>query len=621
MEENKKQRDPVGLLLYFLYLVVLAASFFLIGKIAYIQLFFKPDEKIEHLLTQRVVRRTLEPQRGEIIDCKGRTLALSYPRYHIYMDCTVRRREFKKMSGNRGAEAEAKWREKALKLSEGLAVIFPGKSSDYYYKTIINGRENNRRHLKIGEPVERPVLLELKKLPLFDEGQYRGGLIVEPENIRRYPFGKLARRTIGFVRSGKSGVGNTHVGLEGRFDEELAGTSGIQWLKMTDEGLIRNYDSVYVDAIDGQSIHTTIDIDYQDIADKALREQMTSDGQLEGGCLVLMDVKTGAIRAMVNLYQDPVTGRYEEFSNFAVGRLGEPGSVFKITTLMTMLEKGYVKSLQDRIPTNKGVIKGYRYEQDRHITDYERKFHTNTVPVLYCVQVSSNYAFRYMAISHYEKRPQEFIDRLYGYGLTEAFDFDLEGLRTPMVPTPKSSTWSKTDLGQIAMGYTVLETPLHILTFYNAIAAKGHMMKPYLVDYLEKDGKVTRKLGPSVLRDTICSVATCDTIIRALTAVTHDGGTATRLKKARCTVAGKTGTSRVVLENGKYFDEYGRFSNQGTFVGFFPAEDPQYSVICCVYSKPSKKSYYGGTIPAEAVRQLVDKIYCIDPYWQKHISE
>ena len=251
--------------------------------------------------------------------------------------------------------------------------------------------------------------------------------------------------------------------------------------------------------------------------------------------------------------------------------------------------------------------------------DYEREHKTDKFPVLYGVQVSSNYCFRYLAINNYERRPKKFLDRLYTYKLGEAFDFDLDGFGKPQIPSPDDPGWTKLDLGQIAMGYSVLETPMHILTFYNALANKGRMMKPYLVEDIEENGIVTEKRGPSVLNASICTKATADTITRGLKAVTMEG-TATRLKKAKCTVAGKTGTSRAVLDNGKYQDDAGRKKNQGTFVGFFPAEDPQYSIICVIYSTLSHRSFYGGTIPAMVVKDVVDGVYNIDPYWQEHLS-
>ena len=193
------------------------------------------------------------------------------------------------------------------------------------------------------------------------------------------------------------------------------------------------------------------------------------------------------------------------------------------------------------------------------------------------------------------------------------------------MPSPKSPTWSGTDLGSIAIGYSVAETPLHIVTFYNAIANKGKMMKPYLVEDIEKNGIVKEKRGPSVLNSSICSEATADTLLRALKAVTEEG-TATRLKYAKCEVAGKTGTSRIILDpkytggrTGLYQDKYGRKQNQATFVGFFPANSPKYTAIVTIYSLPTGKSFYGGTLPALTLKEIVDALYTMDPTWGNRI--
>ena len=209
------------------------------------------------------------------------------------------------------------------------------------------------------------------------------------------------------------------------------------------------------------------------------------------------------------------------------------------------------------------------------------------------------------------------------YKLGEAFDFDLD-LASPSIPNPDSDAWSNTDLGSVAIGYSVTETPLHIITFYNGIANKGKLMKPYLVESIEEHGTVKEKKGPSILNASICSKATADTLTRALSAVTEEG-TAKRLKGAKCTVAGKTGTSRVVLDHAPdnqnpYLDHWGRFKNQGTFVGFFPAENPKYSILVTVYSALSHTSAYGGTLPAAAVRTIVDEMYSINPCWGDTLS-
>ena len=608
-----EKRDRIGVVLYGLYILLLLASVLVVGKVIFIQCFFKPEPKIERALKPPVTPRRIEPLRGNIIDAKGRLLAMSYPVYDIHMDCTV--------GLGQKEEKEQKWRSDAKALSEGLAEIFPGKTAKQYYNLIIDGRENGKKYVQISnEPVDRATRNKIAELPLFRDGRNRGGLIAEQQNVRRYPYGSLARRTIGFVRDNRSEVGNTHIGLEGKFDHELHGTDGIEWTRKTDNGQVHNYDSVYVKAIDGCDIRTTIDIDLQDAADRALREQIIEENDLEGACLVLMDVKTGAIRAMVNLSRDRFrAGHFEEIQNMAIGRKGEPGSVFKTVTLMSVLSDGHIKSLEDKIPTNHGHIVGTTFKPDHHIVDYEWAHKTNQISIYDGFKMSSNYVFATLAIKNYAKNPKRYIEKIFSYKLGEAFEFDLDGLASPTIPTPETRYWTDTDLGSMGFGYSTEETPLHILAFYNAIANKGKMMKPYLVESIEKDGSVVSKRGPSVLNASICSRAVADTLTRALIAVTEEG-TARRLKTAKCTVAGKTGTAFVPFENGQYQDAQGRKIYSGTFAGFFPAEDPRYSIICKVFSKPTHLSYQGGGIPARAIKTLVDYIYNIDPYWRERIS-
>ena len=618
--ETKKTRDRIGVILYVIYVALLLASVVLFLKIAGIQAFFKPNPKIESALTPSSRARTLEPVRGNIIDCNGRLLAMSCPTYQIAMDCTVRREEFAS-DRKKGEEREKVWQEKALALSRELPKVFPDKTADQYYKLIMDGRRNGKKYVKIGKPVDRNVYNRVKTFPLFNEGRNLGGFIAEQKNIRIYPYGKLARRTIGFVRDNSSAVGNTHVGLEGKFDYVLHGQEGKEWLKVTDAGRVQDNDSTRTRAEDGKDIRTTINIDYQDIAYRALFDEIREEADLEGACLVLMESSTGAIRAMVNLYRDGDAATFEEVSNLAIGRAIEPGSVFKTVTLMQVLSDGHIKSLDETIPTNHGVIKGVRsIPQDVHMLDHERLHNTSSISIIDGFKISSNYMFGTLAVSNYSKKPMRFIENIHSYKLAEAFDFDLAGLASPTIPSPKDKNryWSLSDLAVMGYGYGTRETPLHILTFYNAIANKGHMMKPYLVEDIEKDGIVKSTRGPALM-STICSKAVADTITRALKAVTEEG-TARRLKDAKCQVAGKTGTSFGTYSGGSYKDEYGRRKYQGTFVGFFPADDPHYSVICTVFSKPTSKQFQGGGIPARAVKSLVNGLYSIDPCFQPKLT-
>ena len=618
----RKQRDRIGVILYLLYVALLAASVLLIVRLAGIQLFWNPDAKIATALTPSNTVSVIEPARGNILDAEGRLLAISCPIYQFYMDCTV-------LKDTNTPDQEKAWLNKAWQLSEGLAAEFGDRTADQYYKLIKDGRAAGRKYVRLGRPVDRNVYNRIIDLPLFREGRYRSGMIVEQEHVRQYPYGKLARRTIGFVRGNKSPVTNTHIGLEGKFDYVLHGQEGREWMRVTDYGRVRNSDSAYVKAVDGKDLRITLNIDYQDIADRALRQEITEEPDLEGACLVLMEVKTGAIRAMVNLVREDGTGPFEEIQNLAIGRKNEPGSVFKTVTLMSVLNDGFIKSLDETLPATNGNVAGTTI-RDPHIPDFVRQHHTNRISVLDGFKISSNYVFATLAVKNYGidkskgrgkglEKTERFLQNIYNYKLGEAFAFDLDGLQTPTIPSPSTRYWTDTDIGSIGFGYSTEETPLHILTFYNAIANKGRMMKPYLVEDIEEKGIVTERRGPGVLNAAVCSKAVADTITRALKGVTEDG-TAKRLKDAKCSVAGKTGTSFGTYANGQYQDAQGRRKYQGTFVGFFPAEAPQYSIICTVYSKPTSKQFQGGGIPARAIRTVIDQLYNIDPCFRDELK-
>lgn len=620
-KKRTRKSDKIGRSVHWLYLLFLVASAVLVARLFYIAVIWKPDADIAAKFTPKSVKQSIEPKRGSILASNGDILAMTLPVYDIYMDCTVQKNRYAAMK--QGDSLERAWLKKARLLSEGLEAELGGKSANAYYKSISDGRRNGKRYLPICHGIERPVLNRLKTLPLFNESPYVGGLIVETNYVRRYPYGKLARRTIGFIRNAKSTAGNTHVGLEGKFDHLLHGKEGIEYLRKTDGQVrVRDNDSVHVKAEDGLDIRTTLDVDMQDIADKALREQIQDVPEIEGGCLVLMDVATGGIRAMVNLSRDSLTNALEETQNIAIGRRGEPGSVFKTVTLTSCLSDGHIRSLDETIPTNHGIVKNSKCRQDIHIADWERKHQTREISIIDGFKISSNYVFATLAIENYSKKPRQYIDNIYTYKLGEAFDFDIDGLRSPTIPSTKSAGWSNTTLGNMGFGYSTEETPLHILTFYNALANRGKMMKPYLVESIERHGDVLERRGPSVLNSSICSKAVADTVRRALEAVIEEG-TARRLKNAKCTVAGKTGTSFAVIEDSAnpYQDAYGRRKYQGTFVGYFPSENPKYSIICTIYSQLTSKSFQGGGLPAMAVRTVVDEVWAMDDGWMEGVRK
>lgn len=622
--KKKNNGGRVARTLYVFYVLSLIGAAVLIGGIISVMLFFKPDPAIADELTPSVTKTIEEPSRGAILARDGRMFAVSFTSYIIAMDCSVLKEQF--ANDPNGAEKEQEWLGKARKLADGLATFFPEKTARQYYDDIRRDRKQGKRYRVIGQPVDYETLQQIKQLPLFNEGPYKGGIVVSRKEVRQYPYGTLARRAIGYVRDNDNASNNKFIGIEGKFNSKLHGEAGFRYTHRKDgRESVQTFDSTAVKAVDGYDIRTTLDVDIQDLADRALRAQIDTNRKIEGGCAMVMDVKTGALRAMVNLRRDKSTGRCEETYNYAIGRAGEPGSVFKASTLMTLLEDKHISSLKERIPTNGGED-GY-HSPDQHIREYEREHHTSSISILEGLEMSSNYVFAHLAYQYYSKKPQEFLNKLYLYKLGEAFDFDIEGLAAPSVKSTTDRSWSITDLGSTAYGYAVTETPLHILTFYNAIANNGKMMKPYLVESIEKNGDVKEKLGPSILNSSICSKATADTITNGLVSVVNNG-TGTRLKNAKCQVAGKTGTARVLLDQrddpkyaGRYEDGYGRKKNQGTFVGFFPADDPQYSIIIVIYSVLSRESFYGGTLPALAAREIVDGIYTMDPFSRKSMTQ
>lgn len=630
-KENEKysRNDRAGKFLLGIYMLCLVFSVVMIGRLFYLQFIFKPDPVLERYLTPKSRKEILEPERGNILSRDGRLLASSTPMYQIYMDCTVTKEENANAKNReKGMKAEQAWLEKARKLSVGLAEAYGDKSASEYYNTIVSGRRNGRKYVRIGYGIDHGKLQEIKSLPLFNEGPYKGGIIVEKYDTRQYPYKALARRVIGYVRDNRT-EGHNRIGIEGKYNYALHGNEGVEWMRITDGNKrIPDFDSTSFKAENGLDIRTTIDIDIQDIADRALRKSINANEaiseNIEGGCVIVMDVETGAIRAMVNLKMNE-DGSLGETYNYAIGRAGDPGSVFKLTTLMTLLEDGKV-TLDTKVPTfhGKWEWKGEKLPTDTYLRDKGEY-----ITVADGLKISSNHVFRYLACMNYGeslKTEKTFINKLFEYKLDEQFDFDLAGLAKPVIPTPGSARWSGTALPSIAIGYSVLETPLHILMFYNAIANRGVMMKPYIVEDTEKDGIVYRRFGKQILNGSICSAQTADTLAKALRLVVEEG-TGKRLKGARCNVAGKTGTAQIpfITESGGrqrtvYKDSRGYRQHQGTFVGFFPAEAPKYSAIVVVYSKLSPYDFYGGSIPASAFREMVDDIYAISPAWGKELT-
>ncbi len=616
IKDNIQNRDRIHVVMFFLSILFMVLGGFILAWIIKIQATYTVDPRVIGLFRPVEQKHVDTPVRGKILATDGRPLAISAPLYDLYMDCTVRKKDYAEDGKD---SLERAWKAKARELARYLSAEFKDRSADEYAGMILGGRQKGSRYLRLQRNLDLTTIQRVKTFPLFREGPYTGGIIVQEHEERIYPYDSLARRVIGYVKE------QNRIGLESSFDAVLHGTEGYEWRRVTDnKRWIRDLDSTSVKVEDGADIRTTLNIDFQDIADKALRAQINANEDIRAGICIIMEAKTGAIRAMVNLSRGatPQTVLWER-ENLALREVGEQGSVMKTVTLLSVVEDGYVKSLEQTIPTNNGLVP--KYNQDVHILDYQRETGRRAISVMHGFEISSNYVFAYLAENYYGKQPQELFDHIYSYRLGEAFDFDITGLGKPVVNRPGTAGWSGTTLGTTAYGYGISVTPLHVATFYNGIANKGRMMKPYLVESIEKDGKVVKQFVPSALNESICSAATADTVTRALRAVVNSG-TATRLKGAKLPVCGKTGTARVVLSpeerkgsRDPYQDALGQRKNQGTFVGFFPADNPKYTILVTVYSYASHKSFYGGTLPALAVREIVDKIYALDSDWRPEL--
>ena len=623
-------RRPSRVLMYF-YLLFLALSIVAAVKIYIIQNVWEPNPKfVKEFLPSKHLEQT-QPREGSILDHNGKVLAISTPLYNVFMDCCVQKEHYAK-DEKHGTEKEEKWLRKADTLAGGLARVLKkqGKDSLYYRSLIRESRAKGRRHVTIVKGVDHRTVEQLKKLHLFKEAAHKGGLIVEPVHNRMQPYEGIAGRIIGYVN--KNNPENGYIGIEGTYHHEIKGKAGTKWAKHTDHfQWISDIDSTSVEALDGMDVRTTLDINIQEIADRALRKHIDTVRHINSACVVVMDVETGGVRAMVNLRRDSL-GRLRESFNMAVGRASEPGSIFKTVMLTTLLEEGHV-TLDDMMPIDIENMKypGFRNaERDKAAFLYKERNKKDSIPVIDGFMVSSNYVFRRQVTNNYQKNPDELVTRLHSYNLGGGFSFEIQetGGSKPSIPNPSSKTWSESSIPSMAIGYSVQVTPLQILSFYNGLANKGKMMKPYIVESFERNGQIMEKREPTML-SVICSEATADTMVRAMTKVTSfkEGTAYNSMRGAKCKVAGKTGTAYIVLEGkekigarGAYEAADGRRRSQGTFAGFFPAEDPKYSMIVVVYTDLMVGSEGGGGRPARVFKQIVNELWAYDSMWQGELT-
>jgi cell division protein FtsI (penicillin-binding protein 3) len=537
-------------------------------------------------MSEKFVYKTAEmpANRGDILTNDGRLLASSVPYYTIYMDT--------RSTGMSGST----WTNGINGLSAGLSGLLGERSAAGWKSVITEARKKGDRYFLIKRKVDYETLKKLKELPIFKEGQYKGGMVAQAENRRILPNSDLASRTIGYLNLGTEG---NEVGVEGAFDKDLAGKNGVavkQRLIGGDWIIVEGPNTV--ESRDGNDVVTTLDIDLQDVATSALSNQLRKH-DAHHGCAVLMEVATGDIKAIANLELGS-DGDYHETYNYAVGESTEPGSTFKLPSLMAALEDGVIDT-GDIVDTGTGTVKFY----NKIIRDTKEEGY-GKITVKEVFEKSSNVGTSKLIYDHYKDNPKEFVNRLYAMKLNEKLDLQIKGEGTPLIRYPGDKLWSGLSLPMMSHGYEVQMTPLQILTFYNAVANNGRMMRPRFVTAIMRNGTVIKNYEPDVIINSIASRSTIRKAKKMMEGVVEEG-TATNLKNANYKIAGKTGTAQIAKD--KYGYRTGaRISYQASFVGYFPAENPLYSCIV-VINAPSNGVYYGNLVAGAVFKEISDKVY------------
>ena len=587
------------------YLLFVALAALATGQIVNLQFIHKPGRSYSAKTTREDI---LPCTRGSILADDGRYLAFSIPEYRMGMDCVQ--------------PDSATFAQGIDSLAICLANFYKDKKAAQYKKEIVDRRKEGlnggRRYLFLNRRLlTYQEMKEVSSFPILREGRGRGGRDEVKVDHRTYPYGRLGFRTLGYIKD-QSEIPT--IGIEGSCDSILRGTDGLQPMRLTEgRNWIVDTDRETIAPIDGLDVQLTLDIDMQDLAQNALMHILGKTSELHAGTVVVMEVATGEIKAMVNLEKNG-KGGYDETYNYAIGRKGEPGSVFKCATLTTLLEDKKI-TLDTELP----ATVTWNYGGGEPFVDHYLDRYT-TISVKRAFEISSNNIFRILAARNYDKNPKEFLDKLNNERrITYNFPFELKGMAKANLKDPDLKTgrgaWNMKDLPQIAMGYTVEITPLHTLNFYNAIANEGVMMRPHLVRNYQKEGQIIQEFKPEKI-GTVCSKETAHEVWKAMRGVvTSKGGTGyTRFEGCPVAVAGKTGTARIVFPNtGRYEDRAGHKMHQATFVGFFPYESPKYSMIVVVYSEPTFANFYGATYGGPVFREVAEGIYASAIDWQEPI--
>ena len=553
---------------------------------------FIDGDKYRKIAEEKTLKSfVVNSSRGNIFSEDGSLLATSTTKFDVFFDSkTVPNHIF-------NSEIQS--------LSIELSKIL-GDDDVKWLNNFREAKNNNNRYLPIIKNIDLDKVNEFKKLPIFKYGSIKGGLIIEKKIKREYPLGKVAERTIGYEKIDKDGD-YWGVGLEHAYGSFLRGKNGKMTKRKISNGQWKVLESnLNKDPIDGLDINTTLNTYMQDVVHDYLLEQ-TEKYEADHSTAVLMEVATGKIRAISNFGRTD-QGKYYEKLNYAVGESIEPGSTFKLMTIIAALEDQVIDTLQ-MIDTENGEIDFYGFK----VKD-SRKGGYGQINAMDIFRLSSNTGIVKIISEAYKNQSEKFVDRLFNMGLNNSLGVEIKGEPRPKIPHPLDSDWNGLSLPWMSYGYGVSLTPLQILSFYNAVANDGTMVKPTFLESSNKLGAIKKNtFKKQILNPSICSKETLSIVKKMLyDVVHHKNGTAKNIKSNNIKIAGKTGTAQV----GYGTDKVDYISS---FVGYFPAENPKYSCIV-VINKPNKnKGYYGSDVAAPVFKRIAEKISSRNPVIEKYI--
>jgi len=564
---------------YLVYLGIALLGVAIVVKVLFIQWvegsFWR--EKAENLT---MVYRDIEAVRGNIYSDDGSMMATSVPIYEVRMDL------------NADGLTDEVFNENIDSLAIRLSGLFTNQSAVDWKRQLITARQKGERYHLIQRRVKFHQMKELRTFPIFDRGKFKGGLIVLQQNRRERPFRLLAARTIGYDREGVAPVG-----LEGAYRSELGGVSGKRLMQKISGGMWMPINGENeIEPQDGQDIYTTINLNIQDVAENALLTQLQRH-DAHHGCVILMEVETGEIKAIANLSKDE-DGDYWEYYNYAIGESAEPGSTFKLPSFVVAMEDGYV-DLNDSIDAGNG-----KAEFHGETMNDSKEGGYGKVSAREAFAYSSNIGMMRLIEKHYANEPAKFIKGLRRMNLGKPIGIEISGEGKPLIKDPADKSWSLISYLWTSIGYETKMTPLQILTFYNAIANDGKMVKPMFVKKITDKSSVVKEFETEVINPSVCSDKTVLKAQKLLESVVEIG-TAKNLRNSNYKIAGKTGTARVA----KSSEGYGtKITYQASFAGYFPADNPKYSCIVVV-NAPNRSVYYASHVAGPIFEEIADKVY------------